>query len=86
LCSLLEARCSRKAVRAWAYSRPCRAKINDRYLDAQATFDITDQARIMLTASNLTDTVDQAWEGSRDRLLQLGRAGRTVSLTFRWTL
>lgn len=56
------------------------------YLDAQATFDITDQARIMLTASNLTDTVDQAWEGSGGRLLQLGRAGRTVSLTFRWTL
>ena len=56
------------------------------YLDAQATFDLTERMRIMLTASNLTDTVDLAWEGSRDRVLQLGRAGRTVSLAFRWTL
>ena len=56
------------------------------YLDAQATFDLTDHAQIVLTASNLTDTVDQAWEGSPDRLLQLGRAGPAVSFSFRWTL
>jgi len=55
-------------------------------LDAQASFDLTDHAQIVLTASNLTDTVDQAWEGSRDRLLQLGRAGPAMSLSFRWTL
>jgi iron complex outermembrane receptor protein len=56
------------------------------YLDAQATFDLTDHAQIVLTASNLTDTVDQAWEGSPDRLLQLGRAGPAMSFSFRWTL
>ncbi|RZJ47176.1 MAG: TonB-dependent receptor, partial [Brevundimonas sp.] len=56
------------------------------YLDAQTTFDLTEHTQIVLTASNLTDTVDQAWEGSSDRLLQLGRAGPAISIGFRWTL
>lgn len=56
------------------------------YLDAQATLDLAPGAQLVLTASNLTDTVDFAYEGSRDRLLQLGRAGRSASITVRWVL
>ena len=56
------------------------------YLDLQASFDLTDRAQVVLTGSNLTDTVDRAYEGSRDRLLQLGRASPAMSIAFRWTL
>ncbi|MDQ8028049.1 MAG: TonB-dependent receptor [Brevundimonas sp.] len=56
------------------------------YLDAQASWALNDRVRVVLTGSNLTDTIDQAREGGRDRLLQLGQAGPSMSLAFSWTL
>lgn len=56
------------------------------YLDAQATWEVGPAAQLVLAATNLTDTTDLSWEGSRDRLLQLGRAGRSFSLALRWPL
>lgn len=56
------------------------------YLDAQIAFDIHAHAQLVLTASNLTDTTDLAYEGTRDRLLQLGRSGRAFTMSLRWRL
>lgn len=56
------------------------------YLDAQATWEVGPTAQLVLAATNLTDTTDLSWDGERDRLLQLGRAGRSFSLGLRWRL
>lgn len=56
------------------------------YLDAQASWDLSPSAQLVVAASNLTDTTDLAYEGDRERLLQLGRAGRSVLVSLRWSL
>lgn len=50
------------------------------YLDAQATYQINARARLFIAATNLTDTRDLAYERTPARLLQIGSAGRQVSL------
>lgn len=54
------------------------------YLDAQATYDLPRRIQLVLSASNLTDTHDLAYEGSKSRLLQLGSVGRQFSIGLRW--
>lgn len=56
------------------------------YLDAQATYDVSRRLQLVATASNITDTIDLAYEGTPDRLLQLGRAGRAFSFGIRWVI
>lgn len=56
------------------------------YLDAQAAWDVGSTVQLVVAATNITDTVDRAWEGDGTRLLQLGRAGRSFSLGLRWRL
>lgn len=55
------------------------------YLDAQATLDLTSNVQMVVSASNLTDTVDRAWEDRPEKLLQLGRVGRSMALGLRWS-
>jgi TonB-dependent receptor len=50
------------------------------YLDAQARYRLNRRAQLTVSATNLTDTRDLAYEGSRERLLQLGSVGRRLSL------
>ncbi|MDO8411075.1 MAG: TonB-dependent receptor [Phenylobacterium sp.] len=54
------------------------------YLDAQAVYALPAQAELVLSATNLTDTRELAYEGSKDRLLQLGSVGRQASVGVRW--
>ena len=54
------------------------------YLDAQAIYELPAQAQLVLSATNLTDTRELAYEGSKDRLLQLGSVGRQASVGVRW--
>ncbi|MDP1619272.1 MAG: TonB-dependent receptor [Phenylobacterium sp.] len=54
------------------------------YLDAQAIYALPAQAELVLSATNLTDTRELAYEGSKDRLLQLGSVGRQASIGVRW--
>jgi TonB-dependent receptor len=54
------------------------------HLDAQATYDLTRRAQLVLSASNLTDVQDLAYESSMRRLLQLGSVGRQYSVGLRW--
>ena len=56
------------------------------YLDAQATLDLSPHSQLVISASNLTDTIDRAYEGRETQLLQLGRVGRSVAIGIRWTL
>lgn len=56
------------------------------YLDAQASYDLTPAAQIVIAASNLTDTTDLAYEGDKSRLLQLGRVGRSLTVSLRWSM
>ena len=56
------------------------------YLDGQVTLDLGAGAQLVLSGSNLTDTIDAAYEQDRGRLLQLGRAGRSAALSLRWRL
>lgn len=56
------------------------------YLDAQASIDVGKAGQLVLSASNLTDTTDLAYEQDKRRLLQLGRVGRSLSVSFRWSL
>lgn len=53
------------------------------YLDAQASYELSDQAELVVAATNLTDTRELAYDGSRSRLLQLGSSGRQVSVALR---
>lgn len=54
------------------------------YLDAQATLDLSPNAQLIVSAANLTDTVDLAYEDRPERLLQLGRVGRSFAVGVRW--
>lgn len=54
------------------------------YLDALVAYELRPRAELVLSASNLTDTRELAYEGSKDRLLQLGSVGRQASLGVRW--
>lgn len=56
------------------------------YLDVQASYDLTDHAQLTLTGSNLTNTRDLAYEGTKARLLQVGSSGRWFSIkaSLRW--
>jgi outer membrane receptor protein involved in Fe transport len=56
------------------------------YLDAQASYDLTERAQLVIAGSNLTNTHDLAYEGSKTRLLQVGSSGRWFSmrLNLRW--
>lgn len=54
------------------------------YLDAQASLDIGPNAQLIVSGSNLTDTVDLAYDRTPDRLLQLGRVGPSASISLRW--
>ena len=54
------------------------------YLDVQGTYDLPHRAQLVLSASNLTDVQDLAYEGSMRRLLQLGSVGRQYSVGLRW--
>ncbi len=53
------------------------------YLDAQATVALSPQAELVITGSNLTATRELAYDGSEDRLLQLGSVGRQFALGLR---
>ena len=53
------------------------------YLDAQATLALSEQAELVVTGANLTATRELAYDGSEDRLLQLGSVGRQFSLGLR---
>jgi iron complex outermembrane receptor protein len=55
-------------------------------LDAAATWRIAPGAVLVLQGSNLTDTVDVAWDGSPERPLQISRAGRSVAVGLRLRL
>jgi len=52
------------------------------YLDAQASLDVSRHAQVVLSATNLTDTRDLAYEVTPDRLL-LGSVGRAMTLGVR---
>lgn len=54
------------------------------YLDAQASYDLTESAQLVIAGSNLTNTHDLAYEGSKARLLQVGSSGRWFSVRINW--
>lgn len=54
------------------------------YLDAQAVYALPAQAELVISATNLTNTRELAYEGAKDRLLQLGSVGRQASVGVRW--
>lgn len=56
------------------------------YLDAAGSYDISRRVSIHVEASNLTDTLEAAYEGHRNRPLQVGRSGRSFSLGVRLRL
>ncbi|WP_454715876.1 TonB-dependent receptor [Caulobacter segnis] len=56
------------------------------YLDAAGSYDLTPRLSIHVEASNLTDTVEAAYENQRSRPLQIGRSGRSFGLGLRMRL
>lgn len=56
------------------------------YLDAAGSYDLSPRLSIHVEASNLTDTVEAAYENQRSRPLQIGRSGRSFSLGLRMRL
>lgn len=56
------------------------------YLDAAGSYDLTPRLSIHVEASNLTDTVEAAYENRRSRPLQIGRSGRSFGLGLRMRL
>lgn len=56
------------------------------YLDAAGSYDLSPRVSIFVEASNLTDTVEAAYENRRDRPLQIGRSGRSFGLGVRMRL
>ena len=56
------------------------------YLDAAGSYDLGSRVSLYVEASNLTDTVEAAYEGRRDRPLQLGRSGRSFGFGVRMRL
>lgn len=82
---------------SWSWRSPFRSEadlqgggVNDfmvgaaGYLDAQAVYDLTERAQLVIAGSNLGNTRDLAYDGSRARLLQIGSAGRWLSLGVNW--
>lgn len=53
------------------------------YLDAAGSYDLSSRVSLYVEASNLTDTVEAAYEGRRDRPLQIGRSGRSFGFGLR---
>lgn len=53
---------------------------------SRASLDLSPHSQLVVSASNLTDTVDRAYEVDEAQLLQLGRVGRSVAVSFRWSL
>jgi outer membrane receptor protein involved in Fe transport len=56
------------------------------YLDAAGSYDLSPRISLYVEASNLTDTVEAAYEGQRGRPLQIGRSGRSFGLGIRMRL
>ena len=56
------------------------------YLDAAGSYDLTPKISLFVEASNLTDTIEAAYEGQHDRPLQIGRSGRSFGLGIRMRL
>lgn len=56
------------------------------YLDAAGSYDLSRRVSLYVEASNLTDTVEAAYEGQRNRPLQLGRSGRSFGFGIRMRL
>ena len=56
---------------------------NSACITAQASLALSQQAELVVTGSNLTATRELAYDGSEDRLLQLGSVGRQFSLGLR---
>jgi len=56
------------------------------YLDVQASYDLTDNAQLAITGSNLTNAHDLAYEDTKARLLQVGSSGRwfSIKVSLRW--
>jgi len=54
------------------------------FLDAQASYDLNEHAQLVIAGSNLTNTRDLAYEGSKARLLQVGSSGRWFSVKMNW--
>lgn len=53
------------------------------YLDAAGSYDLSSRVSLYVEASNLADTVEAAYEGQRDRPLQIGRSGRSFGFGLR---
>jgi len=53
------------------------------YLDAAGSYDLTPRISLYVEGSNLTDTIEAAYEGRRSRPLQIGRSGRSFGLGVR---
>lgn len=53
------------------------------YLDAAGSYDLSPRISLYVEASNLTDTVEAAYENLRTRPLQIGRSGRSFGLGVR---
>lgn len=56
------------------------------YLDAAGSYDLSSRVSVFVEASNLTDTVEAAYENQRSRPLQIGRSGRSFGLGVRMRL
>lgn len=56
------------------------------YLDAAGSYDLSPRVSVFVEASNLTDTVEAAYENQRGRPLQIGRSGRGFGLGMRMRL
>ena len=53
------------------------------YLDAAGSYNLTPKVSLFVEASNLTDTIEAAYEGRQSRPLQIGRSGRAFGLGIR---
>jgi len=53
------------------------------YLDAAGSYDLGPRVSLCVEASNLTNTVEAAYEGRHSRPLQIGRSGRAFGLGIR---
>jgi outer membrane receptor protein involved in Fe transport len=56
------------------------------YLDAAGSYDLSPSVSVFVEASNLTDTIEAAYENQRSRPLQIGRSGRSFGLGVRMRL
>lgn len=56
------------------------------YLDVAGSYDLNSRVSLFVEASNLTDTVEAAYEDQKTRPLQIGRSGRSFGLGVRLRL